>query len=159
MTYKHICQFGKCKTRFIFDLMLVTNEFELDELTNKQETLLVDIKACLDFTSLPESALISLHKRDDLLGFAPKKFWNICHGHGKTVVVTKVKGTDEILGGYNLLTWDKTYSNFIIDNWGETMKKWKYSKLVSLKNGNIQNCILSRAKNIQRAICIRKLST
>ena len=25
-------------------------------------------------------------------GFAPQKFWNICHGHAKTVVVVKVKG-------------------------------------------------------------------
>ncbi|RHZ89572.1 hypothetical protein Glove_13g203 [Diversispora epigaea] len=35
-------------------------------------------------------------------------FWNICRGHAKTVVVAKVKGTDEILEGYNPLTWNNT---------------------------------------------------
>ncbi|CAG8479047.1 5591_t:CDS:1, partial [Acaulospora colombiana] len=34
-------------------------------------------------------------------GFDYRTFWNICHGHAKTIVVLKVEGTDEILGGYN----------------------------------------------------------
>ncbi|RHZ87599.1 hypothetical protein Glove_33g279 [Diversispora epigaea] len=41
-------------------------------------------------------------------GFAPQTFWNICHGHACTIVVAKVKGTDEIIGGYNPLAWDNT---------------------------------------------------
>ncbi|RHZ58865.1 hypothetical protein Glove_367g29 [Diversispora epigaea] len=41
-------------------------------------------------------------------GFAPQTFWNICHGHAHTVVVTKVKGTDEIIGGFNPLAWDNS---------------------------------------------------
>ncbi|RHZ85051.1 hypothetical protein Glove_71g147 [Diversispora epigaea] len=39
-------------------------------------------------------------------GFAPQTFWNICHGHARTVVVAKVKRMDEIIGGYNPLAWD-----------------------------------------------------
>ena len=70
-------------------------------------------------------------------------------GHAKTVLVTKVKGTDEILGGYNPFAWDNTYSGLIPDGkWMET----KDSFIFSLKNGNIQNSILSRVKNTRYAI-------
>ncbi|RHZ87678.1 hypothetical protein Glove_33g35 [Diversispora epigaea] len=78
-------------------------------------------------------------------GFAPQTFWNICHGHACTIIVVKVKGTHEILGGYNPLAWD---NKNIKDQWMET----KDSFIFSLKNGNIQNSILSRVKIIDRAI-------
>ncbi|RHZ87587.1 hypothetical protein Glove_33g38 [Diversispora epigaea] len=78
-------------------------------------------------------------------GFAPQTFWNICHGHAYTIVVAKVKGTDEIIGGYSPLTWDN--SN-IKDQWAET----KDSFIFSLKNGNIQSSILSRVKVTKYAI-------
>ncbi|RHZ73911.1 hypothetical protein Glove_228g124 [Diversispora epigaea] len=47
-------------------------------------------------------------------GFIPQTFWNICHGHAKTVVVVKVKGTgtNEIIGGHTPLAWDNTFDNF-----------------------------------------------
>ncbi|RHZ65292.1 hypothetical protein Glove_318g34 [Diversispora epigaea] len=78
-------------------------------------------------------------------GFAPQIFWDICSGHAHTVIVTKVKGTDEILGGYNPLKWN----NSNMDNqWMET----KDSFIFSLKNGNVQNSILSRVKNHKNAI-------
>ncbi|RHZ81904.1 hypothetical protein Glove_117g86 [Diversispora epigaea] len=77
-------------------------------------------------------------------GFAPQTFWDICHGHSGTIFVIKVKGTDEILGGYNPLAWDNSYA---INNCIET----KDSFIFSLKNGNIQNSILSRVKNTQSA--------
>ncbi|RHZ88035.1 hypothetical protein Glove_26g184 [Diversispora epigaea] len=104
--YGGIVNLENAETRFIFDLMLIANEFELEELTNYIETLLIDTKAswlktyfsliyntifstnnfkkleiyCNDivvkypnlifdssnFTSLQESALVSLLKRDDL---------------------------------------------------------------------------------------------
>ncbi|RHZ89499.1 hypothetical protein Glove_13g137 [Diversispora epigaea] len=80
-------------------------------------------------------------------GFAPQTFWNICHGHAKTVVVIKVKGTDEILGGYNPLAWNNTFND---GQWMET----KDSFIFSLKNGIIQNSILSRVQNIHYAIRI-----
>ncbi|RHZ87596.1 hypothetical protein Glove_33g274 [Diversispora epigaea] len=294
----------KVETRFIFDLMLIANEFELDELSNKLETILIEDNASWlkihfslvyrtifvkenfkelesfcnniivkypnlifdspDFTSLPESSLVSLLKRDDLQmkeveiwdyaikwgisqnptlptklgdwaeenfltlkttlqqclphilapdrpiksiilparsvmvtelpprttelkesfstiisedhaaeisswidrktttysttnipytfelilrgtrdGFSPQTFWNICHGHACTIVVAKVKGTDEIIGGYNPLAWDGKS-----ERWMET----KDSFIFSLKNGNIQNPILSRVKRTKHAI-------
>ncbi|RHZ76262.1 hypothetical protein Glove_199g39 [Diversispora epigaea] len=290
--YGGIVNLENVETKFIFDLMLVANEFELEELTGKLETILIDTKASWlkthfslvyrtifdrqnfkklenycndiivkypnlvfdssDFTSLQESALVSLLKRDDLQmkeveiwdyvinteifdkirpykkiidkqlwedinqyflasdrpvksiilparsllvtelpprtnepkehfstiisedhvaeisawidrkvtnylttnnpykfelilrgtrdEFNPQKFWDICHGHASTVVVVKVNGTDEIIGGYNPLAWDNSNS--------DSNNRWAAANdsfIFSLKNGNIQNSILSRS--------------
>ncbi|RHZ77530.1 hypothetical protein Glove_177g141 [Diversispora epigaea] len=90
-----------------------------------------------NLTNIPYKFELILRGTRD--GFAPQTFWNMCHGHACTVVLVKVKGTDEIIGGYNPLAWDN--SN-IDDEWMET----KDSFIFSLKNGNIQNSILSRVK-------------
>ncbi|RHZ81790.1 hypothetical protein Glove_117g108 [Diversispora epigaea] len=79
-------------------------------------------------------------------GFAPQTFWNICHGQARTVVVIKVKGTDEILGGYNPLAWDNSNTNDY--KWIETNDSF----IFLLKNGNIEKSILSRVKNPRNAI-------
>ncbi|RHZ70456.1 hypothetical protein Glove_271g39 [Diversispora epigaea] len=50
-------------------------------------------------------------------GFAPRTFWDICNGQTSTVVIVKVKGTEEILGGYNPLALDAN----IDDSWGKPM--------------------------------------
>ncbi|RHZ73548.1 hypothetical protein Glove_230g100 [Diversispora epigaea] len=71
-------------------------------------------------------------------GFAPSSFWDICDGYANTIVVTKVKGTDEIIGGFNPLAWDKTKEGFV---------KTNKSFIFSFKDGNIQNSILSRVKD------------
>ncbi|RIB20993.1 hypothetical protein C2G38_2079426, partial [Gigaspora rosea] len=39
-------------------------------------------------------------------GFTSDSFWNLCDKQTHLVVVMKVKGTDEILGGYNPVGWD-----------------------------------------------------
>ncbi|RHZ76511.1 hypothetical protein Glove_196g137 [Diversispora epigaea] len=83
--------------------------------------------------------------RGSINGFAPQTFWNTCHGHASTVVIIKVKGTDEILGGFNPLAWDNTFAT---DSWGKTNDSF----IFSLKNGNIQNSILSRVKISDNAI-------
>ncbi|RHZ66619.1 hypothetical protein Glove_306g81 [Diversispora epigaea] len=77
-------------------------------------------------------------------GFAPRAFWNMCHGHAGTVVIIKVKGTDEILGGYNPLMWD--------NNTFGVCRETKDSFIFSLKNGNIQNLIISRVKEPKKAL-------
>ncbi|RHZ43285.1 hypothetical protein Glove_811494g2 [Diversispora epigaea] len=83
-------------------------------------------------------------------GFSPQIFWDVCHGHAGTILVVKVKGTDEILGGYNPLAWD---NDGIENKFMET----KDSFIFSLKNGNIRNSIISRVKYPQNAILnIRK---
>ncbi|RHZ73613.1 hypothetical protein Glove_230g49 [Diversispora epigaea] len=76
-------------------------------------------------------------------GFSPRNFWEICDGHANTIVVAKVKGTDEIIGGFNPLAWDKKG-----DKWMSTNKSF----IFSFKDGNIQNSILSRVKNKNEAL-------
>ncbi|RHZ81905.1 hypothetical protein Glove_117g82 [Diversispora epigaea] len=57
-------------------------------------------------------------------GFAPQTFWDICLGHAGTILVMKVKGTNEILGGYNPLAWNN--SN-IKNKWMETNDSFIFS--------------------------------
>ncbi|RIB20911.1 hypothetical protein C2G38_2140940 [Gigaspora rosea] len=78
-------------------------------------------------------------------GFTPNSFWNLCDKQINIVVVAKIKGTDEILGGYNPIGWDKSASTSV-------HRKCKESFIFSLKNGTIQNSILSRVKNPKYAI-------
>jgi hypothetical protein len=42
-------------------------------------------------------------------GFTPKKFHELCDGKPKTVTFIKVKGTEEIIGGYNPLIWETSH--------------------------------------------------
>ncbi|RHZ76331.1 hypothetical protein Glove_199g49 [Diversispora epigaea] len=65
----------------------------------------------------------------------------MCHGHAGTIVVVKVAGTDEIVGSYNPLAWNKLKSGF---------KETNNSFIFSLKNDNIKNSILSRVKPSDR---------
>ncbi|RHZ73552.1 hypothetical protein Glove_230g104 [Diversispora epigaea] len=76
-------------------------------------------------------------------GFAPRTFWDICDGHANTILVAKVERTNEIIGGYNPLTWDKTKTE-----WLKTNKSF----IFSFKDGNIQNSILSRVQNENQAL-------
>ncbi|RHZ70574.1 hypothetical protein Glove_269g52 [Diversispora epigaea] len=78
-------------------------------------------------------------------GFDPKIFWKMCHDNSNTVIILKVAGTNEILGGFNPLKWDKTMKE-------NTWMKTKDSFIFSLKNGELQNSILSRVKNEEKAI-------
>ncbi|RHZ87183.1 hypothetical protein Glove_40g88 [Diversispora epigaea] len=73
-------------------------------------------------------------------GFVPKTFWDICHGYTNTVVILKIKGTNEILGEYNPIEWNMD------------RMETKNSFIFSLKNGNIHNSILSRVKNPANAL-------
>ncbi|RHZ85159.1 hypothetical protein Glove_71g168 [Diversispora epigaea] len=105
----------------------------------------IDRKTTTHSTNTPYKFEMILRGTKD--GSAPQTFWNICHGHAHTVVVAKVKGTDEILGGYNPLAWDNTYNDYY-SKWMETNDSF----IFSLKNGNIKNSILSRVKDPERAI-------
>ncbi|RHZ78475.1 hypothetical protein Glove_164g4 [Diversispora epigaea] len=70
-------------------------------------------------------------------GNAPQTFWDICRGHAKTVVVAKVKGTDEILGGYNPLVWNNTHDHV---QWMKTKDSFIFSLKMALFK--IQNTII-----------------
>ncbi|RHZ70480.1 hypothetical protein Glove_271g57 [Diversispora epigaea] len=94
------------------------------------------ISSTYSLTNTPYKFQLILRGSTD--GFEPKTFWNKCHGHASTVVIIKVKGTDEILGGFNPLVWYNSND----DSWGNTNDSF----IFSLKNGDIQNSILSRIK-------------
>ncbi len=67
-------------------------------------------------------------------GFTPKKFHKLCDNISCTVTFIKVKGTEEILGGYNPLMWESS------DKWVKT----KDSFIFSFKNkDNFKDQILS----------------
>ncbi|RHZ75148.1 hypothetical protein Glove_217g248 [Diversispora epigaea] len=77
-------------------------------------------------------------------GFGTNVFWNLCNLKTNVLVVVKVKDTDEILGGYNPIGWDSNlYGQYSTTN---------DSFIFSLKNGNIENHILSHAINASKAI-------
>ncbi|RHZ70475.1 hypothetical protein Glove_271g52 [Diversispora epigaea] len=87
--------------------------------------------------------------RGSINGFAPQTFWDICNGQASTVVIMKVKGTEEIFGGYNPLIWD---ANAPDTGSGGKWETTNDSFIFSLKNDNIQNSILSRVKKPKYAI-------
>ncbi|RHZ48698.1 hypothetical protein Glove_543g82 [Diversispora epigaea] len=92
-----------------------------------------------------EFQLILRGSRD---GFHPKTFWKMCNGHAGTIVLAKVATTDEIVGGYNPLAWDNSTTG--------TYMKTNDSFIFSLKNGNIQNSILSRINDPSKALFYSK---
>ncbi|RHZ67638.1 hypothetical protein Glove_300g116 [Diversispora epigaea] len=77
-------------------------------------------------------------------GFHPKTFWKMCHGQSGTIVVVKIAGTDEIIGGYNPLAWDNLKKNAYM--------RTNDSFIFSLKNGNIRKSILSRVRDGSQAL-------
>ncbi|GBB93356.1 hypothetical protein RclHR1_21550002 [Rhizophagus clarus] len=70
-------------------------------------------------------------------GFTPKKFHELCDHKPNTVTFIKIKGTEEIIGGYNPLEW-KSYPG-----WGQTNDSF----IFSFKNkNNSKDAILSNVK-------------
>ncbi|RHZ89472.1 hypothetical protein Glove_13g164 [Diversispora epigaea] len=140
------------RSTLVIELPLRTEESKEPFSTIISEEHVAEISSWIDRKTTTYSTTNIPYKFELILsgtrnGFAPQTFWNICHGHAKTVVVTKVKGTDEILGGYNPLKWNNTYDG-VWPRWTET----KDSFIFSLKNGNIQNSIISRIKDAQFAL-------
>ncbi|GES93522.1 hypothetical protein GLOIN_2v1881255 [Rhizophagus clarus] len=71
-------------------------------------------------------------------GFTPKKFHELCNDVPHTVTFIKVKGTEEILGGYNPTIWKSS-------GWGRT----KDSFIFSFKNNNVKDAIISNIINVK----------
>src|ERR1043166_8623104 len=56
-------------------------------------------------------------------GFTPKKFHELCDNKQNTVTFIKVKGTEEIIGGYNPITWKSSNNG----EWGKTKDSFIFS--------------------------------
>jgi hypothetical protein len=75
-------------------------------------------------------------------GFTPKKFHELCDNKHNTVTFIKVKGTKEIIGGYNPLEWKSSAS------WGITNDSF----IFSFKDKNIKDAILSNVNDKNSAV-------
>ncbi|RIB09364.1 hypothetical protein C2G38_2251429 [Gigaspora rosea] len=85
-----------------------------------------------DVTKIPYKFNLLLRGSRD--GFTRETFHRLCDNIPGTVVVIKVNNTNEILGGYNPLVWNKQGKYFATTN----------SLIFSLKTQNLSNSILSR---------------
>ncbi|RHZ72858.1 hypothetical protein Glove_236g48 [Diversispora epigaea] len=107
---------------------IITDEhaLEISSWINEKEIPFIENNPC-------EFKLLVRGSRD---GFDIRTIYNVCDKVSKTIIVLKVKDTEEILGGYNPLEWENNN-----DHW----KKTKDSFVFSLKTANMKNSILSRA--------------
>jgi hypothetical protein len=106
----------------------------------------IDIKSRFVYTRelyLPYEFKLLLRGSQD--GFTPKKFHELCDDKLCTVTFIKIKGTKEIIGGYNPSVW-KSHSD------GEYCKT-KDSFIFSFKNkNNFKDPIYSHIKNTDCAL-------
>ncbi|RHZ67625.1 hypothetical protein Glove_300g30 [Diversispora epigaea] len=135
-----------------FSLRIISSpEFQLSTIINKEHV--AELSSWIDrksttysYENIPyEFQLILQGSRN---GFHPKTFWNMCNGHAGTILVVKIAGTGEIVGGYNPLVWNNSK--------GGAWMTTNDSFIFSLKNGNVQNSILSRVTNSSRALYYHK---
>ena len=96
----------------------------------------------LKITDKTKFKLILRGSRD---GFTPERFRKICDNISHTVSVIKVKGSNEILGGYNPIKWK---SSAFRENYFQNTKD---SFIFSFKSGSIKDFILSRVTNATHA--------
>jgi hypothetical protein len=75
-------------------------------------------------------------------GFSPNKFHELCNNKSNTVTLIKIKGTEEIIGGYNPLEWKSS------SYWCKTNDSF----IFSFKNKNINDAIISNVVNVSNAI-------
>ncbi|RHZ72891.1 hypothetical protein Glove_236g56 [Diversispora epigaea] len=107
---------------------IITNEhaLEISSWIDKKETPYIE-------NNPYEFKLLVRGSRD---GFDVKTIYNICDKVSKTIIILKVKGNGEILGGYNPLE---------LENNNNRLKYTNDSFVFSLKTANMKNSILSRA--------------
>ncbi len=71
-------------------------------------------------------------------GFTPQSFHSLCDDKPKTVTFIKVKGTEEILGGYNPIIWETS------KEWGICKDSFIFS--FKIKNNFFNDVIFSNVK-------------
>ncbi|RHZ51453.1 hypothetical protein Glove_478g25 [Diversispora epigaea] len=122
-------------TRNTFSSNIITKEhvLEISSWIDKKETPYIE-------NNPYEFKLLVRGSRD---GFDVKTIYNICDKVSKTIIILKVKGTEEILGGYNPFEWE---------NNNDYAKNTKESFIYSLNTANKKNSILSRALNYYSSV-------
>jgi hypothetical protein len=109
-------------------------------ITNQQAELILRWIDRLEITdNMVSTYKFKLLFRGSRDGLTREKFHEICDNHSRTVIIVKVKGSNEILGGYNPIEWKDVYSNY---------RTTKDSFIFSFD----RNYILSRVVNEEKAI-------
>ncbi len=75
-------------------------------------------------------------------GFTPKVFHSLCDDKSKTVTFIKVKGTEEILGGYNPLVWKSDRK------WYKCTDSFIFS--FKIQNNSLNDIIFSNVKRNEK---------
>ncbi|CAG8686971.1 4004_t:CDS:1, partial [Dentiscutata heterogama] len=87
---------------------------------------------------------LNLLLRGSVVGFSSKHFHTFCDNIPGTVIVMKILGTGEIIGGYNPLVWPSDDSF----KWLST----EDSFIFTLRNQKLSTSIISRVNNVNMAI-------
>ncbi|GBC38718.2 hypothetical protein GLOIN_2v1473716 [Rhizophagus irregularis DAOM 181602=DAOM 197198] len=95
------------------------------------------------YSSLDNPYEFKLLLRGSRDGFSSESFHKLCDNKAKTITIAKVKGTSEILGGYNPLIWESK-DNFEYSESNESF-------IFSFTFMNLNDVILSRVINHHRA--------
>ncbi|RGB43436.1 hypothetical protein C1646_680965, partial [Rhizophagus diaphanus] len=123
---------------------MTTKEFNVDsEIITSQHAELISkwidkLEITDDIRNMYEFKLLLRGSRD---GFTSKTFHEICDNQSRTVTIIKVKGSKEILGGYNPIEWKSDNSYGITSD----------SFIFSFKNPDNIEYILGRVKDEQHA--------
>ncbi|GES83732.1 carbohydrate-binding module family 13 protein [Rhizophagus clarus] len=88
---------------------------------------------------LKNSYKFNLIHRGSRDGFTSNRFHDLCGSSSNTITVIKVKGSNEILGGYSPIEWKGKF----LYGYGITNDSF----IFSFNNDNIEDCILSRVKD------------
>ncbi|EXX60983.1 uncharacterized protein OCT59_029408 [Rhizophagus irregularis] len=80
--------------------------------------------------------------RGSQVGFTPEKFHKLCDNKSNTITFIKVRGTGEILGGYNPSIWKTS------GGWGQSLDSFIFS---FKSKDNFKDPFLSRVKNMNKA--------
>ncbi|CAB4412223.1 unnamed protein product [Rhizophagus irregularis] len=99
-------------------------------------------------SKITDLSMVSIISRGSRDGFTPKRFHQLCDGKPYTVTFMKVKGTEEILGGYNPLKWESS----------DGLVNTKDSFIFSFKNKNAQCAIISNIVNEDCALYYCKIN-
>ncbi|CAB4412224.1 unnamed protein product [Rhizophagus irregularis] len=126
------------KTEKIIDSKIVNNLSIVKTISRQIDKM--DIRN--NFAHLKESYKFKLLLRGSRDGFTPKKFHKLCDNKSNTVTFIKIKGKEEIIGGYNPLIWKSSSS------WGETRESF----IFSFKNNDVKDSIISSVQNTNRAV-------
>jgi len=103
----------------------------------------IDKKDCLYYNSRNLPYHFNLLYRASRDGIDTNIFHNKCNNKEATIVIAKVRGTNQIIGGYNPLEWDSSNST------KSTMDSFLFS-FTNVKD--INTARIGRVKNIERAI-------